>query len=79
MRIERATGKCFRNASTTEGTWSSGESLLLLARCTGGLGVPSVARSNLKTATKYDTRLAVASDFLIPSEKLVNYSNVRYS
>jgi len=32
---------------TMECTWSSGESLLLLAHCTGGNGVPSVVRANI--------------------------------
>ena len=52
--LERAIKKCFKNAAThnrikaaIEWTCSSRESLLLLAHCTGGLGVLYVACSNL--------------------------------
>jgi len=61
---KRAVRKYFKKAATEyaqatiEWTWWSGETLLLLVRCTGGISVPSVARSNLpwKAATEVVTK-----------------------
>lgn len=46
-RIQEAFQKGSCAQAAVDWTWSSGESLFLLARCTSGLGDPAVARSNL--------------------------------